>query len=111
MRANSENTHQKRQMTLNPSSSAAFNQKTFDSKLAFSFLNNQDIATNIKKDVSKVQERQDKNMLLYKRNGFNPQEQRKKNEHLLIGVRKNRRFELQMQFRAKQEQEHINDDK
>ncbi|CAO1423027.1 unnamed protein product [Diamesa tonsa] len=111
MRSNSENTHQKRQMQLNPSSSAAFNQKTFDSKLAFSFLNNQDIATNIKKDVSKVQERQDKNMLLYKRNGFNPQEQRKKNEHLLIGVRKNRRFELQMQFRAKQEQEHINDDK
>lgn len=109
MRANSENTHQRRQMQLKPSTSA-FVQKPFDSKLAFSFLNNKDIATNIKKDVSKVQERQDKNVLLYKRNGFNPQEQRKKNENILIGVRKNRRFELQMQYRAKQEQEHNNDD-
>ena len=111
MRSNSENIHQKRQLHSNPSTSSAFNQKNFDSKLAFSFLNNQDIATNIKKEISKVHERQDKNMLLYKRNGFNPQEQRKKNENLLIGVRKNRRFELQMQFRAKQEQEHNNEDK
>ncbi|CAO1420344.1 unnamed protein product [Diamesa serratosioi] len=110
MRSNSENTHQNRQVHLNPSTSA-FNQKNFDSKLAFSFLNNKDIATNIKKEKSKLEERQDRNVQLAKKSGFNPHEQRKKNENLLIGVRKNRRFELQMQFRAKQEQEHNNEDK
>lgn len=110
IRSNSENTQQNRQVYSNPLTST-FNPKNFDSKLAFSFLNNKDIATNIKKEKSKMQERHDKNIQLSKKNGFNPQEQRKKNDNLLVGVRKNRRFELQMQFRAKQEHEHNIEDK